>query len=76
MDDQTIEYKSPNGFCGRLYGKSSLIIYLPDGELRFHTGFRNINTYEELKEMVDDFPAFEKNLSRLLRADPESEDKG
>lgn len=48
-----------------LYGKSSLAIYRPDGKECLHTGFRNINTYEELVELVDGHPEFEKTLFGL-----------
>ena len=34
------------------------------GKEVFHTGFRTINTFDELKEDVDDFPAF---LEMLLK---------
>ena len=32
-----------NGYCGILYGKSSMSIFKGDQEV-LHTGFRNINT--------------------------------
>ena len=65
-----IDYKSPtNGYSGSLYGKKSLRILDPYGNEILHTGFRAINTYEELKEMVDDMPHFIQLLN-------ESFDKG
>lgn len=48
-----IEYESENGYKGVLYGKSSMSIYDKDGNERLHTGFRNVNTLEELKEVVE-----------------------
>ena len=53
-----IEYKSKNGYLGKLYGVSSFSIYAPDGHEVFHTGSRNINTFDELKEQVNEFPQF------------------
>lgn len=62
---KTIEYTSPEGYKGVLYGERSLVIYRPDGHMSLHTGFRNINTYEELKELVDKHPEFLKSLKEV-----------
>lgn len=67
----TIKYTSDNGYTGVLYGQSSLSIYNPDGTESMHTGFRNINTYEELVRIVDEHPKF----MEMLRKVAESEDK-
>lgn len=53
-----VEYKSENGYSGRLYGKSSMSIYNPQGEEVLHTSCRALQTLEELKEAVDTFPTF------------------
>lgn len=53
-----IKYTSENGYTGVLYGKSSFSVYDKDGHEVFHTGFRNFNTYDDLKESVDTFPEF------------------
>ena len=63
-----MKYTSDNGYTGVLYGKSSLAIYDKKGRERMHTGFRNINTFDELKECVDTFPEFEKLLSEKWNA--------
>ena len=55
-------YTHENGYTGILYGKSSLSVRNPDGNECFHTGFRNINTKEELKEWLADMPEFMKIL--------------
>ncbi len=55
-------YVSKNGYSGRLYGRSTLVIYDPDGKECFHTYSRKINTYKELVETVDTFPDFLKIL--------------
>lgn len=60
---KTIKYTSKNGYTGVLYGRSSLAIYNKDGKEVMHTGFRNINTYEELVEEVESFPEFMKLLN-------------
>lgn len=58
-----IEYTSPNhGYTGILYGERSYIIRDPSGKEVFHTGFRNINTYDELVEQVESFPEFRRRL--------------
>ena len=59
---ETIEYKSPNGNSGVIYGKSSMLIFDPDGKESLHTGTRAINTLEELKNAVDTYPDFFKNV--------------
>lgn len=56
--NKTIKYTSKNGYTGVLYGRSSLAIHNKDGKEVMHTGFRNINTYEELVETVETFPEF------------------
>ena len=55
---KTIEYTSPNGYRGVLYGKSSMSIYGPIGKVVIHTGHRTPNTLEELKKQVDEMPEF------------------
>ena len=62
-----IEYTSDNGYTGRLYGKSSLIIFNPDGTESMHTGSRNINTREELVKIVDKHPKFIEMLMKVGR---------
>lgn len=59
-----IEYKSDNGYTGVLYGESSLSVYDESGKEVMHTGSRNINTYEELKEHIDGFPVFVAKLHK------------
>lgn len=53
---------SINGFTGIMYGNSSLSIYNADGDEVMYTGFRSVNTPEELQRLVDAFPAFWKAL--------------
>ena len=56
--EEGIEYKSENGYSGSLYGKKSMRIYDRNGIEVLHTGFRCVNTLEELKEIVDEMPEF------------------
>ena len=51
-----IEYKSPNGYRGVLYGKASMSVYDADGKEVLHTGSRKPNTLDELKEVVEKMP--------------------
>ena len=60
---KNIRYTHPNGFTGLLYGKSSLVVQNSEGRDVFHTGFRNINTFDELKGWLDDFPKFMEMLN-------------
>lgn len=55
-----------NGYSGRLYGKSSLSIYNREGKEVFHTGFRNINTRDELYRVVDEYPMFIGTVGKLI----------
>lgn len=60
---KNIRYTHPNGYTGILYGKSSLAVQNSEGREVFHTGFRNINTLDELKKWLDDFPKFMEMLN-------------
>ena len=65
----TIKYTSDNGYTGVLYGQSSLAIYNPDGTESMHTGYRNINTYDELVKIVDEHPKFIEMLRRVTESE-------
>lgn len=66
MKTNTIEYTSDNGYKGVLYGESSFAIYeVESGECKLHTGFRTINTYDELVKQVENFPSFYESLGKL-----------
>lgn len=61
-----IEYKSNNGYTGRMYGNSSLSIFeTSSGKEVFHTGFRSCNNLKELQKQVDGFPEFLAALNRI-----------
>ena len=62
---EVIKYTSDNGYPGVLYGRSQLSIYDPEGHESLNTGFRNINTYEELVETVNEQPEFMKALEKM-----------
>ena len=74
----SIKYTSSNGFTGILYGESSMSIgkVQEDGSFDeyLHTGSRNGNSIEYLKEMVDGFPSFMEAMEELRTGlDPEEE---
>lgn len=48
-------YKHPNGYIAKLYGESSMSIYY-EGKEVMHTGFRSVNTEEEVMELLGDQP--------------------
>jgi hypothetical protein len=61
---KNIHYKNKEtGFEGTLYGESSLVIKNEKIGYYMHTGSRNINTYDELKELVDSEPRFIKTIN-------------
>ena len=60
-----IEYTSPNGYRGVLYGTSSMIIYDANGTEVLHTGSRIVNNLEELKVVVEQMPELSKQLDKL-----------
>ena len=60
--NKIIDYTSPNGYRGVMYGKSSMVIYDSNGVERLHTSSRTPNTLEELKEFVDGFEEFLESL--------------
>lgn len=51
----------PNGYSAKLYGKSSMSIYFKGKEV-LHTGFRNVNTEDEVMELLEGMPKFVKLL--------------
>ncbi len=69
-----ITYVSPNGFKGVLYGESSLSIYAADGHEILHTGSRSIDTYDELVDIVEQFPSFYKTLLNAHIEDDDEDD--
>ena len=56
-------YKHENGYSAKLYGKSSMSIFAPDGKERMHTGFRACNTEKEVMEVLENMP---KMLAMLM----------
>lgn len=60
---KNISYTHSNGYIGIMYGKSSLVVQNPEGREVYHTGFRSINTLDELKKWLDDFPKLMKMLN-------------
>ena len=73
-DTDTIKYTSDNGYTGILSGRSTFVVLNSDGKEVFHTGFRNINTLEELKEHVDTFPEFYALITGINWEEKEYED--
>lgn len=57
-----------NGYYGCLYGKSSMTIY--KGELEvLHTGSRNINTPDEVFELLSEMPERMNNVKELIESE-------
>lgn len=62
-----------NGYYGCLYGKSSMSIFKDDKEV-LHTGFRNINTPDDLYEILSKMPSFMEKLANIDFDDEEEDD--
>lgn len=58
--ENQIMVEHENGYYGCLYGKSSMSIFKDNKEV-FHTGFRNINTPDDLYEILSEMPSFMEN---------------
>ena len=69
MKDKTIKYTSKNGYTGVLYDETSMVIFDSNGKECSHTGSRGINTYDELVNLVEDYPNFRKALERIVRGE-------
>lgn len=64
---KNIKYTSKNGYTGILYGDASLVILDKEGNEVLHTGSRSINTYDELIQVVEEYPEFKKMLNKVLK---------
>ena len=61
---KTIKATHENGYSGVLYGNSSMSIYYNGREV-LHTGFRTIETKEELMEELENMPNFVAMLEKI-----------
>lgn len=73
INNNQIMVKHENGYYGCLYGKSSMSIFNGSKEV-LHTGFRNINTPDELYEILSEIPSFMEMLSNINFDDEEEDD--
>lgn len=64
-EPKTIRVDHPNGYHGVLYGRKSMSIYYNGDEI-FHTGFRKINTKEELYKQLEEMPELMKKLREYI----------
>ena len=62
--DNKIMVEHENGYYGCLYGKSSMSIFKDNKEV-LHTGFRNINTPDELYKQLSEMPSFMEMLANV-----------
>lgn len=66
MMNNKIYYKNEEtGYEGYLYGESSYVLKNEELGHYMHTGSRSINTFEELKEHVDEAPKLFKMLLQI-----------
>ena len=73
INGNKIMVKHENGYYGCLYGKSSMSIFKDNKEV-LHTGFRNINTPDELYEILSEMPDFMEKLVNIDFDDEEEDD--
>lgn len=73
INNNQIMVKHENGYYGCLYGKSSMSIFNGNKEV-LHTGFRNINTPDELYEQLSEIPSFMEKLANIDFDDEEEDD--
>ena len=73
INGNKIMVKHENGYYGCLYGKSSMSIFKDNKEV-LHTGSRNINTPDELYEILSEMPDFMEKLVNIDFDDEEEDD--
>ena len=61
-----MRYRHENGYSAELFGKSSMIIFRPDGKECLHTGRRNVNTEEEVMELLEMQPELDRMFSEVF----------
>ena len=61
-----MRYKHENGYSAELYGKSSMIIFGPDGKECLHTGSRNVNAESEVMELLEMQPELDRMFSEVF----------
>ena len=71
--ENQIMVEHENGYYGCLYGKSSMSIFKDNKEV-LHTGFRNINTPDDLYEMLSKMASFMEKLANIDFDDEEEDD--
>lgn len=73
INGNKIMVKHENGYYGCLYGKSSMSIFKDNKDV-LHTGFRNINTPDELYEILSEMPSFTEKFANIDFDDEEEDD--
>ena len=71
--ENQIMVEHENGYYGCLYGKSSMSIFKDNKEV-LHTGFRNINTPDELYEILSEMTSFTEKFANIDFDDEEEYD--
>ena len=73
INNNQIMVEHENRYYGCLYGKSSMSIFKDNKEV-LHTGSRNINTPDELYEILSEMPSFIEKLENVDFDDEEEDD--
>ena len=71
--ENQIMVEHENGYYGCLYGKTSMSIFKDNKEV-LHTGFRNINTPDELHKILSEMPSFMEMVANIYFDDEEEDD--
>lgn len=59
--NKTVTYTHENGYSATLYGDTSLYVE-HDGREVLHTGFRNVETDDEVMNLLENMPDMMKNF--------------
>lgn len=73
ISNNQIMVEHENGYYGCLYGESSMSIFLGNKEV-LYTGSRNINTPDELYNILSETPDFLEMLAKIDFDDEEEDD--
>ena len=65
QNDKSITYTHENGYSATLYGEASMVVRY-EGQEVMHTGFRNVNTEDEVMDLLEMQPRLRDSLERMI----------
>lgn len=63
--NKTVTYTHENGYSATLYGKTSLSVE-HNGKEVLHTGFRNVETEDEVMNLLENMPEMRNKLRNFI----------